>query len=497
MPRLPLLSGSRVVTVQVPDDAVVLAAPPPLEPIADVGEAVREALRFPLAGPPLEALAPRGGRVTVVVEPPALPLPGAPADPRREALAAVLEELTRLRVAPERQTVLLAGGLGRRAGRREIEALLPLAAARSFRGRVVVHDAEDEQLHELGEAGGIPLRVATALLAADLVVTVTAAETVLHGGPAALLAACGPEPPRAASADSLLEPATAPGWQLVTALEAMLGRYVPIVGVSLVLDHPRPTGRYRGWPWDPDALDRIARSPLRTLLNTAPTGIRHATLESLDRRLSAVAALAGPPSVAHVEALLRGVAVRAVPVSAPLDAVVVPVPWKAAHQPREGVDPITAAYGSLGIALRLWRERPLLARGGTVVLLHDLRPRFGGASRAPRRALYEALRGQDPTDVGRAEAAASADTSALESYRAGRAPHPLQPFADWAACAPALEQADRVIVGGCRDAAAARRLGFVPSHSPQAALEMALGVAGPGARVGVLVAPPYPPVVVG
>lgn len=497
MPRLPLFSGSRLVTVQLPDDAVVLAAPPPLEPIADVAAAVREALRFPLTGPPLEALAPRGGRVTVVVETPALPLPGAPGDPRREALAEVLEELTRLRVAPERQTVLLAGGLERRGGRREIEALLPPAAARSFRGRVVVHDAEHEALRELGEAGGVPLRVAEELLTADLVVTVTAAETVLHGGPAALLAACGPEPPRAASADSLLEPATAPGWQLATALEALLGRYVPIVGVSLVLDHPRVTGRYRGWPWDADALTRIARSPLRRLLNAAPTGARHAILESLDRRLSAVAALAGPPSVAHAEALLRGVAMRAVPVAEPLDAVVVPVPWKAAHHPREGVDPITVAHGSLGIALRLWRERPLLARGGTIVLLHDLRPRFGGASRASRRVLYEALRGQDPLDVVRAEAAAASDTSLIASYRAGRAPHPLQPFADWAACAPALEQADRVIVGGCRDATAARRLGFVPSHSPQAALEMSLGVAGAGARVGVLVAPPYPPVLVG
>ncbi len=497
MRRVPLFSGSRVVTVQLPDDAVVLAAPPPLEPIADVDAAVREALRFPLAGPSLEALAPRGGRVTVVVEAPALPLPGAPGDPRRDALAAVLAELTRLRVAPERQTILLAGGLGRRAGRREIEALLPPVAARSFHGRVVVHDTEDERLRELGEADGTPLRVAEALLATDLVVAVTAAETVLHGGPAALLDACGPEPPRAASADSLLEPATAPGWRLATTLETLLARYVPIVGVSLVLDHPRATGRYRGWPWDPEALDRIRRSPLRTLLNMAPAGVRHATLESIDRRVSAVAALAGPPSVAHAEALLRGVAVRAVPVSAPLDAVVIPVPWKAAHHPREGIDPITAAYGSLGIALRLWRERSFLVRGGTVVLLHDLRPRFGGASRAPRRALYEALRGQDPSDVARAEAVAAADTSALESYRAGRAPHPLQPFADWAACAPALALADRVIVGGCRDATAARRLGFVPSHSPQAALEMALGVAGPGARVGALAAPPYPPVVVG
>ena len=44
---------------------------------------------------------------------------------------------------------------------------------------------------------------------------------------------------------------------------------------------------------------------------------------------------------------------------------------------------------------------------------------------------------------------------------------------------------------------AARALGFVPSHSVASALEMAHGVAGSGARFGVLLAPPYPPLLVG
>jgi hypothetical protein len=60
-----------------------------------------------------------------------------------------------------------------------------------------------------------------------------------------------------------------------------------------------------------------------------------------------------------------------------------------------------------------------------------------------------------------------------------------------------LELAGRVIVGACRDAGAARRLGLIPSHSAQTAIDMALGVAGEGARIGVLLAPPYPPLVVG
>ena len=59
---------------------------------------------------------------------------------------------------------------------------------------------------------------------------------------------------------------------------------------------------------------------------------------------------------------------------------------------------------------------------------------------------------------------------------------------------PALKVAGRVIVAGCRDAAAARSLGFVPSHNLTTAIEMALGVAEDG-RIGALVAPPYVPLV--
>ena len=93
--------------------------------------------------------------------------------------------------------------------------------------------------------------------------------------------------------------------------------------------------------------------------------------------------------------------------------------------------------------------------------------------------------------------AAATDEKALAAYRAGRACHPVLPYADWAGCAPAFERLGRVVVAGCRDALAARTLGFVPSHGIGSALDMAHGVADGRARVGILLAPPYAPLLVG
>ena len=137
MTQVPLLSGSRLTIVSGPDDAVILRPPRPANAIADVRAAVRDALRFPLVGEPLEALVRRGGRATIVVEPPSLPIPTAPGDPRQAALAAVVDELERTGVPLERQTLLLAAGLERRPAERDLEQLGVVSPefARRFRGR--------------------------------------------------------------------------------------------------------------------------------------------------------------------------------------------------------------------------------------------------------------------------------------------------------------------------------------------------------------------------
>jgi hypothetical protein len=495
--RIPIPSGSRVAVISAPDDAVVLRPPPPSEAIADVGAAVRDALRFPLSGSPLEALVTRGGRATVVVEPPELPLPGAPHDPRRAALAVVIEELDRLGVPSRRQTILVAGGLNRRAGQRELEALLEPSSARRFHGRVEVHDAEDPDLLHLSDGGRTPLRINRHVAETDLVVSLTAAETVLNGGPVALLSACGPETIRGASAYSLLETTTSRGWQLGLELERRLTARLPVIGASLALNPPRLLGRFRDYPYADEAARQLATSPLRRF-SLLPAAVRRRLLQGLGRELTATAAFAGPPSVAHAEALLRGIARRSLPLERPLDAIVIGMPWEHHHSPRERLNPLTVATVALGLALRLWRDAFPIEDGGTAIIPHRLSRHFAHGTQDPYRALFLALRdGRAGAQIADAELAAARDERALVAYRAGRACHPLLPYADWDGCRPALNRLGAVIVAGCRDHQAARTLGFVPTHGVSAALEMAHGLAGGRARIGFLLGPPYFPLDVG
>ena len=494
-----MLSGPRVVLVPARDGDLLIRPPHPPEHVVDAGAAVRDALRYPLAGEPLDSIVRGRARAAIVVEPRALPVPGAQLDPRADALAAAVDELARCGVPDSRQTILVAGGLGQRLGQRELERLLPPPRARAFRGRVLVHDAEDPALVPIGEWEGSTVCIHPSVADADLVLVAGAAETVLHGGPGSLLAACDAATARrVAGIDSLVEASGAPEWTLALEVERALARRVALIGVSLVLDLPRLAGTFRGYPDERETLDRVVRSPLRAGFSLLPAAARFDVLTRQARVLATTAAFAGPPSVAHAEALLRGVELRGARLAEPLDALVAGVSWIGPHVPRERLNPVTVAALALGHALRLRRDAFPVAPDGTLVLLHPLSRSFHGEAQRPYAAMFRALRAaREAAELLAAERGAAADEAALDAYRAGKACHPLLPYADWAGCAPALGRLGRVLVAGSRDAAAARALGFVPTRGIGTALEMVRGLSGPDARLGYLLAPPYAPLIVG
>ena len=223
--------------------------------------------------------------------------------------------------------------------------------------------------------------------------------------------------------------------------------------------------------------------------------MRLSIVERVPRELTAAAALGGTPSAAHTEALLRAIELKGARLDEPLDAIVIGIPPTTPFLPRALPNPVSAAYLGLGLALRLWRNTFPVKPGGTAILLHDFARRFPAPTQLPYRALFADQRtARDRDALREAERDALADARAIAEYRAGRAVHPLEPFVSWSACDAAISRLGPVLVAGCRDAHAARQLGFVPVHNVGAALAMARGRGAE--RIGFLLTPPYYPLVV-
>jgi hypothetical protein len=262
-----------------------------------------------------------------------------------------------------------------------------------------------------------------------------------------------------------------------------------------VLNHPRLGGTLGGYPYEAQALQRVVRSPFRFLFKLLPEPARAYVLRSFPLERSVAAVFAGPPAVAHTEALLRGVELRGVTLDGQLDAICIGIPRTTPYLPRERPNPLLAAHLGLGLALRLWRDSFPLAEGGTAILFDRFQRKFAHPTQQPYRAFFSATRatGPDGAALAEVERAAGSDERALQAYRAGRSCHPLLPFVDWDACRPALGRLGHVIIAGCRDHGAARQLGFVPTHGAGPALTMARGWTERPPRVGFLLSPPYFP----
>ena len=296
-------------------------------------------------------------------------------------------------------TILVAGGLGRRPSPREIGLLVPPEFRRRFRGRLIVHDAEGEDLVELGDdrQDGL-LRISPALVETDLVVTVTAAESVLHGGPSALVRACSREVLRRVGRDVTARDVLVRGLGARRRARAAARRTRARSTASRSSSNLPHV--YGGYPYDERSLERVAGSRLRRGLGVLPAELRRRIIERVPRELSAATVLGGTPSAAHSEALLRAIEFKGATLDEPLDAIVIGIPATTPFLPRGTPNPVSAAYLGLGLALRLWRNGFPVRPGGTAILLHDFHRRFPAPAQTPYRGAV--LRPADRPRLGRA-----------------------------------------------------------------------------------------------
>ena len=419
---------------------------------------------------------------------------GRPAARRRSPRSC--DELERLGVA--QVTILVAGGLLRRTTPARDRPARPARVPSPLQGPRDRARRRGGRPRRARQAGNVTLRVNPALVETDLVVTVTAAETVLHGGPAALLAASGRESLRAAGALSLLETSASQGWRLAVEIERLLAA---ARAGDRRLARAEPAARRR-------PVRRLPARPGRRSSGCSARALRRA-----------LPVRAGPRAPAHPRAPAaradRGGGrtaarrrsrtprrccaercSRAIELDEPVDALVIGIPPTTPFMPRERPNPVSAAYLGLGLALRLWRNAPPIAPGGTAILVHPFPRRFPRPTQAPYRALFfdPRTRARHRRDARRGAAAARTTSARSTTTAPGRACHPLQPFVEWSACDASAHRLGAVLIAGCRDAQAARQLGFVPVHGLGAALEMARGRGAK--RIGYLLSPPYFPLVV-
>jgi len=161
--QLRLAYGSSGLTIDVPEERTTVVRPRHRAAAAVPADTVRDALRQPIAGPPLREIARRGQRVAISV------CDITRAQPRPVMLEAILTELDGL-IRPQDVTVIIATGTHRPNTDEELDAMLGAAVHRSC--RVINHVSRDDSaLVELGMVDDVPVFLNRDWVEADLRIT--------------------------------------------------------------------------------------------------------------------------------------------------------------------------------------------------------------------------------------------------------------------------------------------------------------------------------------
>ncbi len=488
-----LYSGTEVLPAKLPGDAR-LVMPPKIGPgFADVKAAVSEALAAPVDGKPLAERIHERSKVLIVFDGPGFPVPPLRADPRVPAIEALLVALDARGLPLQNVSLLCATGVTRQFHNTEISRIAGVPAMASHHGRC--HDAEDlDRLAVLGATSeGEQVELNAALGEADLVVTLSLAQAPVQGGFSTLLpglasVACA----RAfLTAENLAAGETpfAEGSRLQRALRRagkVLEKRLQIFHVELALDT-------RLWFKPMIGLLRPKSEIPKPVSawNSIPEPIRARASRLFRSEYQVIGVAAGSVGAAHgamSELLLE----RSYVSAKQSDVVVLGVPAVAPHTLNSYTNPVLDVALAFGYVLAWTDGKPLVKKGGVVVLLNPLRERFDKPVHAAHAAFYQKVLAdtRDPREMAeRHEHLFAGRPELVGAYRKKFAFHGVHPFHLWYQASSVLSKVGRVVVVGASKKVA-DRFGFEAARDLEEALSMARESAGRDASVAVPVIPP-------
>jgi lactate racemase len=490
-----LVSGFDVREVALPDDAEVLLPPLALPAHDDFKEAVQRAFDEPIEGPPLAKRVKPNSKVTVVLDDFTLPVPPASRDCRREMLEGTLESLGHFGVKPGNVTVLVATGLSRQWRPAELTELLgPRATAMA---NLRAHDAEaGAELVRIADEPQGPIEVSRTLIEADLVIHLSVVSMPLHAGTFALVAGtAGYRTARVLNAPQMFEHDDNPfvpgsAWHRAhTHIGAMLGAKVPVLQLAAVQNNEL-------WPPAVSAILRRDEGGLSRPLqmwNAMPEAVRHRAARVMRSSFRPIAALCGPPDAVAPRALELFLRQHEVEGRGEADVLLFGLPDLGPYSVGTAQNPVLAANLALGFISNLFTQKPLIRKGGVIVFLNPLQPKFDARAHRPHLELYERVLRleREPLAIHeRYEPYLASKPELVADYQRRYAFHGAHPLICWYQCSPARRRASRIIVAH-GDPRACARLGFMGAADAEQALNKArevLGIEHP--RVRVLELPP-------
>ena len=503
-------SGNHIISARLPDAAEVLYAPPRPAgiPRDEIPRRAVQAVENPLGLPPLRELVGPNSRVLIAFDDNCQPFPKTTRpDIRQQILEALIPLLYSHGVKKENIRLVCAVALHRKMKEHELREMVGSRIMREFFPRQLGNsDAEDPdniadlEPTERGEA----VQIWKPALECDLLIYVDAIQIPLNGGHKSVAVGLGTYksianhhvPEMTADEPHVMQPEGSRMHDCIQRISRVVQRHVRILVLEAAVNNETYPWRLR-WLGDPPARCNLAGRAARALAPSAmrltPEPLRRRIMRSMRTAYLPVEINAGSIDAVHPHTLRVMRQALELPVRRQYDTIVFGLPDLSPYAVDARINPVLVVSDILGYVVNFFYNKPLVKRGGVVIILNPVFEIFHPEYHVPYQRFYEEVLAatKDPF-VMKAEFQEryARDEYLRQCYRFGYSHHGYHPFTVWYWATYHLKYLSKVILVGPPDDRQAKRLGVAWAPSLDHALGMARDLSG-GTNIAALTMPPF------
>ncbi len=459
-----VFSGDQLIEIDLPVGTRVIYPKPPLVPLPDPDAAIRYAIHHPENDVPLYAKLRPGMKVTIALDDISLPLPPMKRpDVRERVLRVVLPLLAEHGVTDIH--LIVATGVHRRMKPAEIRHMVGDRIFDEFYpDRLYNHDAEDfENLVEVGTTDrGEVIDLNRRAAESDLVIYVNLNFVPMNGGHKSVAVGltsyrslrCHHNPDTIRASDSYMDPHKSQLARDISRLGKVVHDKLSIFNIETTVNNQMFDPSLSFLSKNEDELSSKERALLRALVvgtKKLPQSLRHTLFDRFPAPYGMTGVWAGEVSAVHEKVVARSFEQYLVPIEGQCDVLVCPIPFISPYNVHAFLNPLLVQVLAQGYLFNMYRGKPLLKKGGTLIITHPMTDKFDHEQHAPyvdfvHRVLPETR------DAHRMqhkyEQKFAADPAYIQMFRTGHAYHPSHPFFMWYWGENGRQHVGRVIVVG-------------------------------------------------
>ncbi len=504
-PPLLVHGGENFGLERFPLGTKVIYPPDSLPAIRDVESAIADALLNPHGSPPLPELLFSGMKLTVVFDDIALPLPPMrKPDIRGRIIEAVLEMAAAAGV--DDVELLASNALHRRMTPNELKHVVGDRVFASFYpDQLKNHDAEDHgNLVNLGQTEhGEDVEINRRAAESDLLVYVNINLTAMNGGNKSVAVGLASYQSlrhhhnvhTMRHSTSFNDPPNSAMHHSYDRMGAVLDKAVKIFTIETTLNNdtfPPAMGFLNKREWEWSIKDQARYLAVKRGNDLAPPKMRSKIWHRTLSPYGVTAIHAGATSAVHPLTLDNVHRQQLTPVDGQSDVAIFGLPYICPYNVNSIMNPILVMCLGLGYYFNMYRNRPIVRKGGALIMFHPMPYDFHPVHHPSYIDFFEEVLTEttDPVTIEQKyEKQFAEDEWYRHLYRSSYAYHGVHPFYMWYWGAHGLEHLGDVICVGANRRAASR-MGFRTASSLADALEMASDTVGRSPSISYLHSPP-------